>query len=143
MVKVSVSLTVSPVDRATADLQPLVIIYFATFSGCGFALTAWFSDSADTLLVIGFCVIGFLKFTFLTILHYEIREMVQKIRMLENETNQVMLTLTARSTPFILSIILNIRAQQTKKWPEKYFTFTFSIFNAATVKFDLNIEPQL
>ena len=116
--------------------------YFATFSGCGFALTAWFSDSADTLLVIGFCVIGFLKFTFLTILHYEIREMVQKIRMLENETNQVMLTLTARSTPFILSIILNIRAQQTKKWPEKYFTFIFLTCNA-TAKFDLNIVPQL
>ena len=32
---------------------------------------------------------------------------------------------------------------RTKKWPEKHFTFTFSTFNAATVKFDLNIEPQL
>ena len=57
--------------------------------GCGIALAEWFNDSADTLLVIGFCVIGFLKFTFLTILHYEIREMIQKIKMLENETNQM------------------------------------------------------
>ena len=57
--------------------------------GCSRALTNWFSSSADSLLVIGFCVIGFLKFTFLAILHYEIREMIQKIQMLENETNQM------------------------------------------------------
>ena len=52
-------------------------------------LKVWLSSSADLLFVIGFCVIAFLKFIFLSILHYEIREMIQKIYMLENETNQM------------------------------------------------------
>lgn len=57
--------------------------------GCIEPLTYWLNSSTDLLLVIGFCVIGFLKFVFLSILHYEIREMIQKIHMLENETNQM------------------------------------------------------
>ena len=104
----------------------------ATFSGCGFALTAWFSNSADTLLVIGFCVIGFLKFTFLTILHYEIREMVQKIRMLENETNQVMLTLTNWLPTKMFPFILNIRHKQNKEKDAFQITGFLYLFNVVS-----------
>ena len=57
--------------------------------GCIGPLKSWLNSSSDILFVIGFCVIGFLKFVFLSILHYEIREMIQKIHMLENETNQM------------------------------------------------------
>ena len=57
--------------------------------GCKEPLTNWLNSNTDLLLVLGFCVIGFLKFIFLSILHYEIREMIQKIHMLENETNQM------------------------------------------------------
>ena len=58
-------------------------------NGCTGPLKAWLTSSTDLLFVIGFCVIAFLKFIFLSILHYEIREMIQKIHMLENETNQM------------------------------------------------------
>ena len=58
-------------------------------SGCKEPLTNWLNSNTDLLLVLGFCVIGFLKFIFISILHYEIREMIQKIHMLENETNQM------------------------------------------------------
>lgn len=57
--------------------------------GCIKPLKNWLNSSTDLLFVIGFCVIAFLKFVFLSILHYEIREMIQKIHMLENETNQM------------------------------------------------------
>ena len=57
--------------------------------GCKEPLKNWLNSNTDLLLVLGFCVIGFLKFIFLSILHYEIREMIQKIHMLENETNQM------------------------------------------------------
>ena len=48
----------------------------------------WLHAAADSLFVVGFCVIGFLKFTFLGLLRFEIKEMIQKIRVLKNE-NQV------------------------------------------------------
>ena len=57
--------------------------------GCVKPLKNWLNSSADLLFVIGFCVIGFLKFIFLSILHYEIREMIQKIHVLENENVQL------------------------------------------------------
>ena len=57
--------------------------------GCKEPLTNWLNSNTDLLLVLGFCVIGFLKFIFIFILHYEIREMIQKIHNLENETNQM------------------------------------------------------
>ena len=57
--------------------------------GCEKPLKNWLTSSTDLLFVIGFCVIGFLKFVFLSILRYEIKEMIQKIIMLENETNQM------------------------------------------------------
>jgi len=55
-------------------------------NGCSEPLKAWINSSGDTLFVIGFCVIAFLKLTFLGILHYEIKEMIQKIQMMHKET---------------------------------------------------------
>jgi len=47
---------------------------------CAKPLGEWLSTSADALFVIGLCVIGFLKLTFLGLLRFEIREMIQKIK---------------------------------------------------------------
>ncbi|XP_055388240.1 probable cyclin-dependent serine/threonine-protein kinase DDB_G0292550 isoform X1 [Condylostylus longicornis] len=54
--------------------------------GCREFLAEWLRNTADVLFVIGYCVITFLKLSFLGILRYEIREMIQKIRLLQNET---------------------------------------------------------
>ncbi|XP_077293832.1 tetraspanin-1-like [Arctopsyche grandis] len=53
--------------------------------GCDERLLAWVRHTADVLFVLGYCVIAFLKLCFLGILRYEIREMIQKIKMLQNE----------------------------------------------------------
>lgn len=45
----------------------------------------WLRNTADILFVIGYCVISFLKITFLGILRYEIKEMIQKIKLLQAE----------------------------------------------------------
>nr|XP_034185855.1 uncharacterized protein LOC117606925 [Osmia lignaria] len=50
--------------------------------GCEDSLIRWLRKTADLLFVLGFCVIAFAKLCFLGILRYEIREMIQKIRML-------------------------------------------------------------
>lgn len=50
--------------------------------GCEESLWRWLKKTGDLLFVLGFCVIAFTKFCFLGILRYEIREMIQKIRML-------------------------------------------------------------
>lgn len=47
---------------------------------------AWIRRSADVLFVLGYCVISFLKLCFLGILRYEIREMIQKIKILHGDT---------------------------------------------------------
>ena len=56
--------------------------------GCHKPLQTWLDNSADAMFVIGFCVIGFLKFTFLGLLKVEIKEMIQKIKVLKNEETQ-------------------------------------------------------
>ncbi|XP_039295711.1 uncharacterized protein LOC111045954 [Nilaparvata lugens] len=53
--------------------------------GCEERLLAWLRHTADILFVLGYCVIAFLKLCFLGILRYEIREMIQKIKMLQGE----------------------------------------------------------
>lgn len=52
---------------------------------CHEALLRWLQRSADLLCVLGFCVMAFLKLCFLGILRYEIREMIQKIRILSSD----------------------------------------------------------
>ncbi|XP_060872867.1 uncharacterized protein LOC132946803 [Metopolophium dirhodum] len=56
------------------------------YPGCERALMAWIRRSADVLFVLGYCVISFLKLCFLGILRYEIREMIQKIKILHGDT---------------------------------------------------------
>lgn len=53
--------------------------------GCTDPILQWLQRSADQLFVLGYCVIAFLKLCFLGILRYEIREMIQKIRLLQGE----------------------------------------------------------
>lgn len=50
--------------------------------GCYEAVHRWLTHAANLLAVLGFCVIAFLKLCFLGILRYEIREMIQKIKVL-------------------------------------------------------------
>ncbi|XP_066602331.1 uncharacterized protein [Prorops nasuta] len=50
--------------------------------GCEEFLMGWLRKTADLLFVLGFCVIAFAKLCFLGILRYEIREMIQKIKLL-------------------------------------------------------------
>lgn len=46
---------------------------------------SWLRSTADILFVLGYCVIAFLKLSFLGILRYEIKEMIQKIKLLQTE----------------------------------------------------------
>ncbi|KAJ9598794.1 hypothetical protein L9F63_026671, partial [Diploptera punctata] len=63
-------------------------------TGCEGRLLFWLRQSADVLFVLGYCVIAFLKLCFLGILRYEIREMIQKIKVLQGEMRPPQLLLT-------------------------------------------------
>lgn len=54
-------------------------------------MVTWLRNTADILFVLGYCVIAFLKLCFLGILRYEIREMIQKIKLLQNEMSSAIL----------------------------------------------------
>uniref|UniRef100_A0A1W7R9G0 Tetraspanin-1 n=1 Tax=Hadrurus spadix TaxID=141984 RepID=A0A1W7R9G0_9SCOR len=56
--------------------------------GCYLSVHRWLQHNADMLSVLGFCVIAFLKLCFLGILRYEIKEMIQKIRILKDMDDQ-------------------------------------------------------
>lgn len=53
--------------------------------GCVEKLSSWLKSTADILFVLGYCVIAFLKLCFLGILRYEIKEMIQKIKLMQTE----------------------------------------------------------
>lgn len=61
------------------------MFFFVLFQGCKENLVLWLRSTADILFVIGYCVISFLKITFLGILRYELKEMIQKIKLLQAE----------------------------------------------------------
>ncbi|KRT86405.1 Tetraspannin [Oryctes borbonicus] len=54
-------------------------------TGCEERLVAYLRATASILTILGYCVLAFLKLCFLGILRYEIREMIQKIRILKAE----------------------------------------------------------
>ncbi|XP_018320536.1 CD63 antigen-like [Agrilus planipennis] len=54
-------------------------------AGCDERLLDYLHDTASVLAILGYCVMAFLKLCFLGILRYEIREMIQKIRLLRAE----------------------------------------------------------
>lgn len=57
--------------------------------GCEEKLQAYLRDTAALLFILGYCVLAFLKICFLGILRYEIREMIQKIRLLNAEMDSM------------------------------------------------------
>nr|XP_018909222.1 PREDICTED: uncharacterized protein LOC109038578 isoform X1 [Bemisia tabaci] len=57
--------------------------------GCHDRVAQWIKSRADILFVLGFCVISFLKLCFLGILRYEIREMIQKIKILQEKRAEI------------------------------------------------------
>ncbi|KAF0287566.1 Tetraspanin-1 [Amphibalanus amphitrite] len=65
--------------------------------GCRRLLMGWYQRSADLLFVLGYCVIAFLKLCFLGLLRCEIREMIQKIKVLQCEAAAVDRAETAAS----------------------------------------------
>lgn len=67
-----------PTNSSTKCAKPHV-------SGCDERLLAYLRTTASVLAIIGYCVLAFLKLCFLGILRYEIREMIQKIRILRTE----------------------------------------------------------
>lgn len=60
--------------------------YFS--DGCHDVVHRWLQKRADILFLLGYCVISFLKLCFLGILKYEIREMIQKINMLNGSRDE-------------------------------------------------------
>ena len=70
-------------DKCVTSYDPdLVYIY-----GCYDHIHHWLQHSADLLSILGFCVISFIKVCFLAILRYEIKEMIQKIKVLKGMTD--------------------------------------------------------
>ncbi|KAK7874440.1 hypothetical protein R5R35_001535 [Gryllus longicercus] len=58
--------------------------------GCAGALQRWLRQSSDVLLVLGYCVLTFLKLCFAGILRCELREMIVKIRLLRGDARPAM-----------------------------------------------------
>uniref|UniRef100_A0A6A7FXP9 CD82 antigen-like n=1 Tax=Hirondellea gigas TaxID=1518452 RepID=A0A6A7FXP9_9CRUS len=51
--------------------------------GCQEALRKWMHSVAEALMILGFCVITFIKLCFVGILKFEIQEMIEKIKVLQ------------------------------------------------------------
>lgn len=66
-------------ELCVTDYDPNFIYYY----GCYDHIHHWLQHSADLLSILGFCVISFIKVCFLAILRYEIKEMIQKIKVLK------------------------------------------------------------
>lgn len=62
-------------------------------TGCYDHLYKWLQSSVDLLSVLGFCVITFIKMCFLCLLRYEIKEMIDKIKVIKGQTNEPNATL--------------------------------------------------
>ena len=69
----------SPSGLCTDSFSHETIFLF----GCYDSILQWLQRTTDILSVLGFCVITFLKMCFAFILRYEIKEMIQKIRVLK------------------------------------------------------------
>nr|XP_053629947.1 CD82 antigen-like [Cherax quadricarinatus] len=53
--------------------------------GCAAHLEKWCLIQQKTLMILGFCVIAFIKLCFVGILRFEIQEMIQKIKVLQGD----------------------------------------------------------
>lgn len=56
-------------------------------TGCYDHLYNWLQSSVDLLSVLGFCVITFIKMCFLCLLRYEIKEMIEKIKVIKGQNS--------------------------------------------------------
>lgn len=72
--------------------------------GCIDVLIVWIRHTADILFVLGYCVIAFLKLCFLGILRYEIKEMIQKIKLLQTEMAQSILNAEMGEPPHLQQV---------------------------------------
>ncbi|XP_054273432.1 CD82 antigen-like isoform X2 [Macrosteles quadrilineatus] len=79
--------TLQPTTLAQPGVGSVKCMNASSFyrDGCEERLLMWLRQTADILFVLGYCVIAFLKLCFLGILRYEIREMIQKIKILQGE----------------------------------------------------------
>ena len=66
-------------------------------NGCVLKLMQWLDHVSGILFILGFCIIGFIKVCFLIILRYEIREMIEKIHILETDAKSGSVTSPSRS----------------------------------------------
>lgn len=80
--------------------------------GCTDRIVSWLRHTADILFVLGYCVIAFLKLCFLGILRYEIKEMIQKIKLLQTEMAGA-----------ILNGVEQEQVQQVRSFPERVVIF--------------------
>uniref|UniRef100_A0A182VXU6 Tetraspanin n=1 Tax=Anopheles minimus TaxID=112268 RepID=A0A182VXU6_9DIPT len=69
----------------TEEIKTIVTCRAVYPQGCADRIVSWLRHTADILFVLGYCVIAFLKLCFLGILRYEIKEMIQKIKLLQTE----------------------------------------------------------
>ncbi|GAB6018575.1 hypothetical protein CHUAL_000267 [Chamberlinius hualienensis] len=78
-------------STATTAVEPDEDMSFSDFqrpkkrAGCVVLILDWLRHCTHVLFVLGYCVMTFLKICFLGILRYEIREMVQKIKVLQGD----------------------------------------------------------
>uniref|UniRef100_A0A182KDK8 Tetraspanin n=1 Tax=Anopheles christyi TaxID=43041 RepID=A0A182KDK8_9DIPT len=75
----------------TEEIKTIVTCRAVYPQGCAERIVSWLRHTADILFVLGYCVIAFLKLCFLGILRYEIKEMIQKIKLLQAEMSGAIL----------------------------------------------------
>ncbi|XP_049281027.1 uncharacterized protein LOC125762687 isoform X1 [Anopheles funestus] len=75
----------------TEEIKTIVTCRAVYPQGCADRIVSWLRHTADILFVLGYCVIAFLKLCFLGILRYEIKEMIQKIKLLQTEMSGAIL----------------------------------------------------
>uniref|UniRef100_A0A182P780 Tetraspanin n=1 Tax=Anopheles epiroticus TaxID=199890 RepID=A0A182P780_9DIPT len=73
------------------EIKTIVTCRAVYQQGCAERIVSWLRHTADILFVLGYCVIAFLKLCFLGILRYEIKEMIQKIKLLQTEMSGAIL----------------------------------------------------
>ncbi|KAG4078262.1 hypothetical protein HA402_012972 [Bradysia odoriphaga] len=72
-------------DSSKEETRTVAVCRAIYPQGCYEKIVSWLRSTADILFVLGYCVIAFLKLSFLGILRYEIKEMIQKIKLLQTE----------------------------------------------------------
>ena len=81
----------SMVDLPQTECLARLDDVFVFNKGCFEPIFHFFQSSVDLLSVLGFCVITFIKMCFLCLLRYEIKEMIEKIKVIKGQTSPHML----------------------------------------------------